>query len=320
MSTSICAGPAEPPELPPSALHPVEEPRVVDLPATALQPLPEGPRGSRGLVIAFPGERGRRPAPGALAHAEAEPLPLLAQRPRVPPPEPPSLLRGPGRFALYGGIIAVFAVCTALAVSVVRSQASWTSPRPAALEGAAATAEPAGPPVVRRPELGAAADAGDLDALLNDLREQISMQSVEPDADGEALADAMFIDLRRLISVRDTHVQVLRVTETRRPLPELVEVRVWVDTQGDVVRELAAAGLVVGKYLYQLGLDATVVEVILVGEDGSTRKRGLRGEAAASLFQGRLGLREFLLDAPPEGAPTAPPAAVPGPPDPAAPR
>lgn len=290
-------------ELPSEAIHPVGDvhpPKIVDLPPAALQPLPEPSRASRGLVIAFPpnGDRSRRggaqPAVAPLELDPPRPLPPGLARPLNVPPPPAAF---PWRWVVYGALILAVTLITGGTVWYVRSLASWTAPDQTPEPVADAVSAP---PIVRSPGAPEMVDSEDLTALLKELRGRLSLETVESDPDGEGLADALFIELRRLISVKDTHVQVLRMTQTRRPEPLTVEVRVWVNTQGDVYRELGAVGLVVGKMLYQLSLEAPVVEAILVSEDGTTRKRAIRGEAALALYRGEMDLRSFLVDAPPE--------------------
>ncbi|MCB9758289.1 MAG: hypothetical protein H6739_00475 [Alphaproteobacteria bacterium] len=294
-----------------AAVSGVIEDEPSELPEVDVEPLLEEPRPQpevvrpMGEVIAFPGPRAV-PLP-------VTPLPRLDPEPRPVPVARPSAKEVkrevPGRYWAMGAVLVVAATLTAGWVWYVKSLAGYTSPRGAdgAVDvGPAVIDDPVeDPPVVRDPgsddpvapsEPLTPSTPNDAESdLLAELRAQLS--AAVPDLHGseDALSDALFVDLQRLASVRRAKADVILWSDGDANLPQLVELHIVLNDSGDPLRDIAAAGLVAGKYIHQFDLQVRRLEVAVVYDDGTSKGRNYDPKAAAELYTSRGTLRAFAL-------------------------
>jgi len=137
------------------------------------------------------------------------------------------------------------------------------------------------------------------DALLSELHGRMADGAVDVEGD-DGLETALLIELSRMgLDIQSVKAEVKTWAGPKKnPIPEDVEIRVTLNTRGEIERELASVGLVVGKYVLHYGLNADLFEVRLSTPGGATRVRALNANAAARLYGGRSDLVTFLLDKP----------------------
>ncbi len=266
-----------------------------------------------GQVIAFPqGRGGAAAAPLALHSQEPsdllEPLAVhalggdesgdgLALR-DSPPAEPRA-------WAPWLLVMALILCIAAFGLSIwsVHLNARWTSPRtlpaPVVVEVADVEPEPLAEPqpeqILVPQEAEDERPLVDLEALAAELRERIPVETLALQGGPDDLASALLIELSnmKLGPVR-VSAPVVSWTGARNDVVEVADIEVRLTATGNIERDLAAVGLVVGKYLQQYGFRVRDLSIIVVGNDGVSRKRQLDPGAARSLWTGRKSLYDFL--------------------------
>jgi hypothetical protein len=231
-------------------------------------------RGAPNNVIAFPSPSGPSTlGPHALAPLHSElllELPALQARPRVEPKTGPR----------WGSLVLVACVCFGLVGIVnawVRHVATqdFTPRLPSKVRTLAAVEASAPPPPPPETE-GPATEVSGFDELTRldqQLRSRIrtKLGSVEKKGD---LETSLYVDLSRM-NLTDLKVDAV-VTAwggKKRDVPQSAEVQVGFRSRpGELDRELAAVGLIVGRYIQSYELDLARFEVLLsTGDDGIRR-------------------------------------------------
>lgn len=300
---------------------------AAELPAMAAEPIPSRPPpkaslSTRGQVIPFPGPRpGRRDTDGPHALAP-EPLPFPERPPPSPPPPPmmdlgrvdevfpvrrrPVESKDPARtnwwrigFVAFLGI-AVLSLARMYVSTVAEADfgpanrvlppglATPATPPPPGVEAVAST--PPRPPV-----------EVDIEAAYREVEAQLRasmMAGTQPTATAAELETALFLELNRVrLSVIRVDVSVLA---TRDDLPEAppqsVELRLLLRSDGsELDREIAAAAMVIGKYVQAESLTVPVFEIAFDGlADGKALRTRVDADLARQLYAGHLRMGAFL--------------------------
>lgn len=262
---------------------------------------PEAPRaqagtGARGNVIAFPTPPGAPvDGPHALAPLQLEPLSLPIVE--VPPPPPPRSGTRWGRLVAFAVVVFVFVGSLAAWIRHNASQRFDAPLRPApqlaaAPEPAAAARPPT--PLGAPPPLPAAQEADDFQRLEDELRARMRPRPQEVSQAGD-LADALYVEFSRM-NLEDLRVEaeVIGWAGRKPPVPKVAEVVVRFRSRGELDRELAAVGLVMGKYVQAYNMQVPRLEAIVEGIDELPRRQSIRAEQARLFYVERLGLVEFL--------------------------
>lgn len=283
---------------------------------------PRSPRSAAGKVIPFPGPRpGRRDTEGPHALA-TEPVPFPERAPppmdlpmRAPAPRaaradkaPPS--PGPnwwriGALTLLGLVVVGGA---RFYVSMVTT-AEYGPPVPPPSVPPGAEDMVAAPPVAAPTAGGASpsatsaldadpAPAADAYAEVERTLRTDLMSGAQEATDEEALETALLIELNRVrLSVARVEVTALsRVDGAETGLLESVELRLLLRSDGqELDREIAAAALVVGKYVQHDELAVPVFEVAFDGlQDGKVLRKRVDADLARQFYLGRLPMGDFL--------------------------
>lgn len=299
---------------------------AAELPAAAAEPIPsrvppKASPGNRGKVIPFPGPRpGRRDTDGSHALAP-EPLPFPERPPPAPPPPMQELERldrefparrrpPPGTEAArtnwwrigFLGFLGVAVLSLARLYVTTVAQADFGPARRVVVppgvpdEGvpgeAAAVAET--PPTPPPAEV-------DIEAAYREVESQLRasmMAGTQPTGSAAELETALFLELNRVrLSVIRVDVAVLA---TRDEVPDgepvSVELRVLLRSDGtELDREIAAAAMVIGKYVQGDGLSVPTFEVAFDGlADGKALRTRVDADLAREFYAGRLRMGAFL--------------------------
>ena len=274
--------------------------------------------GPRGQVIAFPapgpvgGSRGgAQPAEKAL---EDPTLPPRIVRASIPADEPVrafrtkaperqtttfSLVRVVPVLLLFGAVIAVAAWWIQL-----QSQQTFDNipvvdaPRPPGEEASGAEGGAADGTTVEVPgEAKVYSRDGDEPEFMRELRRDLPVDRGDITT-AEELEEALFFDLARLhiLGVKVQAEIVEFAGDEENPVPDKVTIAIQADSFGEPDRELAAIGLVVGKYITLQHLDVLVFKVQLLADNGKGWKRQPSGERAGALYSRDLSVTEYLSD------------------------
>ncbi len=277
-------------------------PAARPLPAEAVRPIGP-PTGGRGQVIVFPSQPG---APTAGAHAlspaplEPMALPLVEM---APPVHRRSGTRW-GRLVALGLVAAVFVGSLTAYVRYHAGQ-SFTRPlRPGAAAGVPVAgvgpalavdpvpvAEPSLPPDLP-PRLVNTVD--ELTLIDGELRARMRPRPQEVKVAGQ-LENALYVELSRM-ELRNLRVeaQVLNWSGRKDPIPKVAEVVIRFESRGELDRELAAIGLVMGKYVQAFSMAVPRLEAIIEGIDNVPRRQVIDGERARLFYIQRISMVEFL--------------------------
>jgi hypothetical protein len=273
------------------------------LPAGLIKPPPPAP--PHGKVLAFP-KAAALPPPAAPPVAADDDLsePIALRPPPRRAPEislPGSPAEEPVASSSRWGWIAIFGLAMVGAALLLRAyvlteaavpsaQAPEPSPAPAPISAAPAQVAP--PPAPAPP--GAPADSA---ALEDELRGLLpgGRQEVRKDGDLEV---ALMIELSRMrLPARRVEAPVLAWTGRKKDVPQSADIRVHFDHMGDVDREVAAIGLVVGKYIRLYKLEVGRFEMVIYGLGDSPRGRALDPRRAEDLYLQRISVADFLAEA-----------------------
>ena len=288
-SPASSAGRTAPPPAPRTFERRRRDTEVEELPASAVSPVePEGApeqeqRG--GKVIAFPLPlRSRTEGVHALAtEAQVQPLRVPPRRPPPPPAAVPTF-----RWWLPVGALLAALLLVGLARLWVGSYAAAdfqptvnTAPLP---PGSVEVAQPSDPPARTTPYA----------QIEEDLRTQMR-GDIREVLDPGGLEDALLIELRSVrVDVASVEARITAWTGRKGDVPKTAELRVRVRSRGELDRELAGTGLIVGKYVQHYGLDVPLFEVWLDGAGGAGRLTRMDPEMARLFYLKRLDLGEYL--------------------------
>ena len=298
---------------PSPASQPPQDP-VGDPPALAASA--EGsPVSSMGQVIEFPnGRQGAARSVSDVSAALLQPLEVQDLVPNdldsvrvheAPPPQPPRSL------APWLVVMALILCLAAFGLSLwsIQRDAQWTSARATAVPPtpqvqASEVAEvPEAVEEVASPEASASASASEEEAeqvsqlarLDAELRERIPPSPLDLRGGPDDLESALLIELSNMkLGPVKVSAPVVSWTGARNDVVEVADVEVRLTSSGSIERELAAVGLVLGKYLQHYGFEVRTFSVIVIGQDGISRKRQMEPVSARHLWSGRKDLYEFL--------------------------
>lgn len=256
-----------------------------------------GGTGRPNNVIAFPSARGLDTlGPHALAPLNAEPLlelPALKVPPKTEPRTGPRwgilALVAFGAFGLVGAVNAwVRYVATQTFVPRAASTAVVAAePVPPSEPAATAAVEP--PP--------SRAELDELTALDQELRGRMRSDIGTVKQDGD-LESALYVDLSRMnLSELKVDAVVTAWGGKRRDVPRSAEVQVGFRSRpGELDRELAAVGLIVGRYTQSYELDLARFEVLLNTGDAGVRRWPIDPAQARNYYIRRADLPTFLTN------------------------
>jgi hypothetical protein len=298
-------------------------PSVEDLPVEAVRPMVpqtdgrmvvETPRRNRvtpprtGQVIAFPGGSGGRAT--AVASLPATAVSDIRPEP-VPTPLPPMDLpdrlpvaaQAPAPASSSGGtrwwrlaLIAGSAVTVMLIAQwYITSTATAVFPPPGVPKAsqAAATAPAAAPaPVARAVIPEASAAYVELEA---DLRARMVDTPREITAPGQ-LEDALLIELTRMqVQTASIEAPILTWAGRKNDVPQSAEIHIrYNSSPGQLERELAGIGLVVGRYVHSYALEVPVLDVTIEREGAEPRRLAIDASVAQRFYLKRVDLQAFL--------------------------
>ncbi len=250
-------------------------------------------------VIAFPSPGGPSTlGPHALAPLHSESLldlPALQARPRVEPKTGPRW----GALALVAFVAFGLVGLVNAWVRHVATQ-DFTPRLPSKARTVAAVApveavEPAPPPPEAEGPATAIGEVDELTLLDQELRGRIrtDLGSVQRKGD---LETSLYVDLSRM-NLTDLKVDAV-VTAwggKKRDVPQSAEVQVGFRSRpGELDRELAAVGLIVGRYIQSYELDMARFEVLLATGEDSVRRWPIDPARARNYYIRRSDLPTFL--------------------------
>jgi len=113
----------------------------------------------------------------------------------------------------------------------------------------------------------------------------------------DGLEGSLLIELSRLkVEVVSVDAPVLQWGGRNQDMPQVAEIVLLFRSQrGELDRELAAIGLVVGKYVQHYNLDIPSVRVVVDDGRGGGKERALDPERSRRFYLQRLSLYEYLL-------------------------
>jgi len=246
-------------------------------------------------VIAFPSPLG--PAtlgPHALAPLQDDPrldIPVL----RVPSAIEP-------RSGPRWGMLVLVALCAFGLVGAVnawvRHVAGQTFVPAARPTAAVASPASAAPPVSDpTPAPTPSADLDELTVLDQELRGRMRSE-IGVVAKTSDLESALFVDLSRM-GLADLRIDasVTSWSGKKNDLPRSAEIQVGFKSRpGELDRELAAVGLIVGRYIQSYGLDVARFEVLLDAGDEVVRRWPIDPSQARNYYIQRVSLPSFLTN------------------------
>ncbi len=156
------------------------------------------------------------------------------------------------------------------------------------------TVVPGAPPTASPPNLPAGM-ADFYDTMEDELRSRMVTGEFEVRSD-DALEMALMVELSRLrVDLVRANAPILEWGGRRGDVPLRAEIRIWFESQpADLDRELAAVGLVIGRYVQRFSLDVSVFEILIQDPDGTIRTRSLDPELARAFYLQRISLLKYL--------------------------
>jgi hypothetical protein len=151
------------------------------------------------------------------------------------------------------------------------------------------------------------------DALEGELRGLLPAEVREIKAAGD-LEEALIIELSRMkVSTSRVEAPVLEWEGRKDDVPKVAQVHLWVRSRpGELDREIAAIGMVVGKYINTYTLELLAFEVTFEGLGETPLRRALDPQGARYFYRRNLSLYDFLLGKPADPTQNRPPGKLPG--------
>jgi hypothetical protein len=284
---------------------PPEEERIAPVEAPAIEALAEEVEDSN--VIVFPTPTA---APIRRSQTSAQPEPSRAT---VPSPLPEfmvdTVLRRatpPRQFRafpwVFGGILVLGSLVLMAVHFYVENTAKWTSsgPKGPPPNLVRAEAEAFAPEIV----VAAPESNGDEPAMerlfrekTEELRARLSRGVVPMTGKPDDLTNALMIEMSRMrVGLIKLRAPVHAWGGRQNDLPSAAEVHIILKSQDDLIEQLGATVLVVGKYLQAYELTLTDFVVGLQDPTGIVQERRLSPEGAQAVFMNRKSMREFLME------------------------
>ena len=111
------------------------------------------------------------------------------------------------------------------------------------------------------------------------------------------LTNALMIEMSRMrVGLLKLKAPVHAWAGRNNDLPEAAEVHMVLKNQDDLISQLGAAVLVVGKYLQAYELELTDFVVGLEDDSGIVQERHLSPKGVVAVYMNRKTMRELLLE------------------------
>ena len=247
-----------------------------------------GEEAAPGQVIAFPSLHSHRDPSASGGYA-------LDDRPlhRLPPPPLPDLQRTLRKPPRYTATLSYLRLCMLVVIGVLLLLVG----RAYVLD----TARMVLPPHPSTASQGAADSVTepliDPYAMLeSELRAQMSLDLLEVTSES-TFEEALFIELGRVkLDVASVRVTATDWAGRNRDVPKSAEFRLRLRFRsGELDRELAAVGLVLGKYIQRYSLEVPYLEVVMASPEGGEAKMfQLEPDSARRFYIQRVDLKEYL--------------------------
>ena len=264
-------------------------------------------------VIVFPTPPS---SPSRMPRSNAQPMPLQSFEPPEVPlgrgdpavrrPSPPKQFRA---FPWVFGSIAFLGGGLLLLVNGhIQATANWTSPGPEGpppeqVLAEAERFEPALPPVDANLESPRTEEPVIDEAELlfqrktEDLRDRMSRGVTETQGQPDDLTNALMIEMSRMrVGLLRLKAPVHAWGGSQNDLPQVADVHIVMKAGDDLIEQLGAAVLVVGKYLHAYEMELTGFVVGLQDSSGIVQEREISADGARSVFNNRMSMRELLME------------------------
>ena len=248
-------------------------------------------------VIAFPSPSGPSTlGPHALAPIHASALMDLPTLQVKPKPEPRTGPRWGVLSLVAFGCFALVAIVHSWVRHVATQTFTPSVPPPPAV---VAPVESSGPDltaaIVEKPIEMAAID--ELTKLDQELRGRIRTELGSVTEDGD-LESSLYVDLSRMnLSELKVDAVVTAWGGKKRDVPQSAEIQVGFRSRpGELDREFAAVGLIVGRYIQSYSLDVPRFEVLLDAGEGAVRRWPIDPAQARNYYMRRTDLPTFLTN------------------------
>jgi hypothetical protein len=130
-----------------------------------------------------------------------------------------------------------------------------------------------------------------------ELRARLSRGVVPMTGKPDDLTNALMIEMSRMrVGLIKLRAPVHAWGGRQNDLPSAAEVHIILKSQDDLIEQLGATVLVVGKYLQAYELTLTDFVVGLQDPTGIVQERRLSPEGAQAVFMNRKSMREFLME------------------------
>jgi hypothetical protein len=290
-----------PVETPAKVIESKIAPVVEKPPKKELEPLPKEPDDSNVIVFPTP-----KPTPLRRVQSSAQPAPFvdIAHHPAIIEAEQRMRsARPPKQFRafpwVFGGVAIVGGILLWGVTFYVQNTATWTSERPGGpppeqVIADAADFEPDQPVQV------VADEPSEADALFlkktEEMRARMSRGVVEMQGRPDDLTNALMIEMSRMrVGLVKVKAPVHAWGGRNNDLPEAAEVHIVLKDQNDLITQLGAVVLVVGKYLQAYELELTDFIVGLEDESGIVQEQNLPPKGVRAVYMNRKTMRELLL-------------------------
>lgn len=295
--------PEVPVEKPAKVIEPKIVPPVVEVPKPELEALPVKPDDSNVIVFPVP-----KPSPVRRAQSSAQPVPLVdrASHPAIIEAELRMRTARPVKQFrafpwVFGGVAVVGGLVLWGMTFFVSNTAKWTSerlegPPPEQVIADAAQFEP------DQPVQEVVADQpSEADALFqkktDEMRARMSRGVVEMKGRPDDLTNALMIEMSRMrVGLLKVKAPVHAWGGRNNDLPEAAEVHMVLKDQNDLITQLGAVVLVVGKYLQAYEMELTDFVVGLEDNSGIVQERKLSPKGVRAVFMNRKPMRELLME------------------------
>lgn len=276
-------------------------------PPEVLSPGPEITVEEDSNVIVFPSPSSaplRRKAgsaqPRPMASYEPPPMPEMAPKTVVRRPSPPRQFRA---FPwVFGSILVVGVVVLVALNSHIKTTANWTSagpegPPPEEVLAQAEQFTPQNPP----PSDAEAEKPDEMELLFESkvtaLRERLSRGVTEMRGQPDDLTNALMIEMSRMrVGLLRLKAPVHAWGGPQNDLPVAADVHIVMSKQDDLIEQLGAAVLVVGKYLQAYEMEFQEFVVGIQEASGIVQERTISAEGAEAVFSNRMSLRTLLTE------------------------
>lgn len=298
----------------PEAEESPPEPEVIEMrpmpqeiPEEVESPGPEITEEEESNVIVFPSPSNspmRRKAgsaqPRPMASYEPPPMPELPPKTVVRRPPPPRQFRA---FPwVFGSILVVGSLVLVALNSHIKSTANWTSlgpegpPPEEVLAEAQQFVPEQAPPVM---DEGSAVDEMELlfESKVASLRERLSRGVTELRGQPDDLTNALMIEMSRMrVGLLRLKAPVHAWGGPQNDLPVAADVHIVMSKQEDLIEQLGAAVLVVGKYLQAYEMEFEEFVVGIQEPSGIIQERSISAEGAQAVFSNRMSLKTLLTE------------------------